>query len=71
MSLVSADRGSMHVVEHHDDVFSWKKYNDYLYVNNVCQVKNEIKENVVLNNTCISIMFSLCWPEDSVVLCPE
>jgi hypothetical protein len=28
-SLVFADRGSMHVVEHQDDIFSWKKYNSY------------------------------------------
>ncbi len=28
-------RGSMHVVEHHDDLFSWKKYYDYIHFNNV------------------------------------
>jgi hypothetical protein len=25
------DRGPMHVVKHHDDLFSWKKYNNYLH----------------------------------------
>jgi hypothetical protein len=28
-SLESIDKGSMHVVEHHDDLFSWKKHNNY------------------------------------------
>jgi hypothetical protein len=25
-----AARGSMHVVGHHNDLFSWKKYNNYI-----------------------------------------
>jgi hypothetical protein len=28
-SLEHEDRGSIHVVEHHDDLFSWKKYRIY------------------------------------------
>jgi hypothetical protein len=27
MSLAYIGKGSIHVVEHHDDLFSWKKYN--------------------------------------------
>ncbi len=34
-SLVYVDIGSMHVVEQHDDLFSWKKYNNYTHVNAV------------------------------------
>jgi hypothetical protein len=34
-NLVYIDRGSMDVVEHHDDLFSWMKYNNYTHVNTV------------------------------------
>jgi hypothetical protein len=33
MSLEHLDRESMHVVEHHDDLLPWKKYNNHMYVN--------------------------------------
>jgi hypothetical protein len=29
MSLEHVDRGSMHVIEHHYNSFSWKKKNNY------------------------------------------
>ncbi len=32
-SLVYVDRVSMHIVEHHDDLFFWKKFNNYRHVN--------------------------------------
>jgi hypothetical protein len=31
-SLVYVGIGSMHVVEQHDDLFFWKKYNNYTHV---------------------------------------
>ncbi len=36
MSLEHVDRGSMHLVEHQDDLFSWKKNNNYTYAATVC-----------------------------------
>jgi hypothetical protein len=33
MSLEHRDRVAMHVVEHHNDLFSWKKNNNYMYAN--------------------------------------
>jgi hypothetical protein len=41
---VYADRRSMPVVAHHDDLFSWKKNNDYMHVNNVWQVRMRYKK---------------------------
>jgi hypothetical protein len=35
MNLEHVDRGSMHVVEHHKDLFSWKKYNSYMFADNI------------------------------------
>jgi hypothetical protein len=31
-SLADKDRGSMHGVEHHDDLLSWKKCNNYTHI---------------------------------------
>jgi hypothetical protein len=31
-SYEGIDGGKMHVVEHHDDLFSWKKHNHYLHL---------------------------------------
>jgi hypothetical protein len=31
-SLAYIDRGSMHVAEHHDDLYSWKKYNFFTHI---------------------------------------
>jgi hypothetical protein len=32
MSFAHIDRRSMYVVEHHDDFFSWKNYNNYTHM---------------------------------------
>jgi hypothetical protein len=34
-SNANVDRGSMHVVEHPDDLFSWDKYNNCTFNNNI------------------------------------
>jgi hypothetical protein len=39
MSLVYLYRGSMHVVELRDDLFSWKKYDNYMHINIVWKVR--------------------------------
>jgi hypothetical protein len=53
----------MHVVEHHDDLFSWKKNNNYMHVNYVWNVRMRYKAcylKLAINGTCKIIVFSLC-----------
>jgi hypothetical protein len=48
-SYAFVDRGSMHVAEQHDDLFSWKKYYNYL-----CCANTDAKmlPNVVIDSRC-------------------
>ncbi len=40
----------MHVVKHHNGLFSWRKQNDYMHLNNVGACKNEISQNFCLKH---------------------
>jgi hypothetical protein len=67
-SLSFIDRGLMHVVEHHDDLLSWKKYNNYTHTLTLFKYKCVgCYLNVVINCSCKNTMLSLCWLSVSVV----
>ncbi len=59
---VHVDRGSLHVVEHHDDLFFRKKNTTIIPACQYC-ISTDVKIllNVVVNCLCQSTMFSLCW----------
>jgi hypothetical protein len=44
----------MHVIENHDDLFSWKKYNNYRHMNT--DVK--ILLNVLMNCLCKNVLLA-------------
>ncbi len=56
---LGVDRGSKHVVEHHDDFFSWKQCNNYTFVHYIYTLYVDM---TYMNSQCMHTMFSLCWP---------
>jgi hypothetical protein len=45
-SLEHVDRGSVHVVEHNDDLFSWKEYSNYKHVHtSSSKIKKSVRGN--------------------------
>jgi hypothetical protein len=63
MSFMHIDRGSMHVEEHHDDLFSWKKYNNctHMLALHKCRCKGVAKcGNILEYNVLILLAAELC-----------
>ncbi len=60
-SFAHVHRGSMHVVEHNYDLFSWKKYNNYMHMLTLyeyrCKGIIECGSKLLVQST----KFSLYW----------
>ncbi len=55
-----ADGGSMHVVEHYDDLFFWKKFNDYTHTLTLYKIQKGVGCYL---NVAINYLFKHfdCW----------
>jgi hypothetical protein len=52
----------MHVVEHHDDLFSWKKKNNYIHMSTLYEYRHKDSWNLAANNLLKITTSLLCWP---------